>query len=468
MKLLSQYLSFFTIFITGFASSVGQILFLRELLILFYGNELSTGLILTAWLFWTAVGSGTGGKSRFRQFFPPSLFMLAILLIIYSLLLPLTLLWIRASRILWNIAPGEILPMSKMVGISFSVTCPFCIISGFLFSMTWESYTNLTHVTGETEQRINNTDPTYIYLGESAGAALGGIIFYFILLPYFPVLTSALITSAIIMMIGALLLSHEREKKISGFLCWSLTSALIILMLFFYAPLDYFSRKWQWGEHLITVIDTPFHNLAIVKDKNLFTFFSNGLWIFSSPDPESAEKLVHPALLQHPDPQIILLIGGGVADPLNEILKHPQVKQVDYIEPDPEIIRLAEIYLPSSELDPLYSKRVRLFHEDAAAFIRQKDQVYDVILMNVGDPVNAQMNRFYTKEFYQEIKKHLKNSEEAAGIFSFSVSSALICLDPLRFSFSNPFIKPFYMFFRRLLFIRERMQDFLQLENRGI
>ena len=41
----------------GFTSVMAQIILMRELVILFYGNELSLGTMLGVWLLWTAVGS---------------------------------------------------------------------------------------------------------------------------------------------------------------------------------------------------------------------------------------------------------------------------------------------------------------------------------------------------------------------------------------------------------------------------
>jgi spermidine synthase len=44
---------------------------------------------------------------------------------------------------------------------------------------------------------------------------------------------------------------------------------------------------------------------------------------------------------------------------------------------------------------------------------------YDLIIVNLPDPFTAQINRFYTHEFFQMIKKVLKEN----GVFSFRVSS---------------------------------------------
>ena len=42
----------------GFTASIAQIVLMRELIVVFHGNEISLGLILASWLLWTAVGRG--------------------------------------------------------------------------------------------------------------------------------------------------------------------------------------------------------------------------------------------------------------------------------------------------------------------------------------------------------------------------------------------------------------------------
>jgi spermidine synthase len=44
-------------FILGLTSMIGQVIIIRELVVVFYGNELSLGIILACWLFWTGFGS---------------------------------------------------------------------------------------------------------------------------------------------------------------------------------------------------------------------------------------------------------------------------------------------------------------------------------------------------------------------------------------------------------------------------
>jgi spermidine synthase len=40
--------------LTGFSAVIGQIVLMRELMVVFSGNEISLGIMLATWLFWTA------------------------------------------------------------------------------------------------------------------------------------------------------------------------------------------------------------------------------------------------------------------------------------------------------------------------------------------------------------------------------------------------------------------------------
>jgi hypothetical protein len=42
----------------GFSAVIGQIVLMRELIVVFNGNEISLGIMFATWLFWTAAGSG--------------------------------------------------------------------------------------------------------------------------------------------------------------------------------------------------------------------------------------------------------------------------------------------------------------------------------------------------------------------------------------------------------------------------
>ena len=126
------------IFMAGFAASIGQILVIRELLVIFYGNELSTGLILACWLLCTAAGSGLTGRI-FRNK-PPKFGSLLAGFALFCAALPVTIVWIRAARALWSIPSGELLSPGMMLVIGFCATAPVCFFSGGLFAAAWELF----------------------------------------------------------------------------------------------------------------------------------------------------------------------------------------------------------------------------------------------------------------------------------------------------------------------------------------
>ena len=170
------------------------------------------------------------------------------------------------------------------------------------------------------------------------------------------------------------------------------------------------------------VYDTAYHNIAVVKKNGQVSVFTNGLWSFSEPDRFSAEQGAHLALLQHPNPKTILLLGGGIAGLLEEVLKQPGIRHIDYVEPDPDLIDLLTPHLLPATVRSLRHPRVRLVHQDPRIFMSRSRTRYDVVLMNSGDPITAQMNRFYTQEFYANVKQRLS----PGGIFSFAVSAAFL------------------------------------------
>jgi spermidine synthase len=412
--------------VTGFASALGQIIMMRELLVLFYGNELSAGLVFTCWLLWTAAGSGLAG--RWSPCLRGEAPVLAITLLLLALLLPATLVWIRATRPLWGIPLGEVLSPGKMLLIAATTTGPFCLVSGFLFAFTWRLQT--VEISGKQAQ------PLHIYLGEAAGSALGGLFLYFVALPRWTVVTAVLLGAWLLLLAAAGILWGSRKRSTEAvkphvLTFWLLCGAVLVAAVIAAARWDAVTHRWQWGPQLVTVRDSPYHNLALIRQEDQVSLFANGLWLFSAPDPQTAEQSVHLAMLQHPQPRSVLLVGGGIAGLLSEILKYPHLDRVDYVEPDPEIIRLAEQFFPPAASAALHHPAVGLVQEDAGSFIRRAPQRYDVILLDVGEPMNIQLNRFYTVEFYHRISQLLA----PGGIFSFAAGTSADIVGPVQARF---------------------------------
>ena len=402
--------SFLIITAAGFAATVAQILLLRELLVRFYGNEMSTALVLAGWLLWTALGSAL--SARLAGSLSPREETLALLLTLQAVGLPALVLCVRGARWIFGIPLGELAPMGTMLLVCLSVPVVFCPVAGALFGLCW-AYRRRRDVDGSRGR------PLAIYLGEALGAAAGGLVFYFVMLRLATALETATVVALLLLVVSGWILWRYRQpsSRTSVRFLWTLATIAVLAMAAGGRDLETWSRRWQWGESLAAVRDTPFNNIAILEQREQVTVFTNGLWLLTQPDPATAELAVHTALLQHPDPRRVLLLGGGLAGHVAEVLKHPKIERVDYVEQDPELIAFSESFLSAGTRRSLRGPQVHIQREDAGTFLRWSDETYDVILMNVGDPINAQMNRFYTEELFGLIGQRLR----PGGILTFSV-----------------------------------------------
>ncbi len=403
--------SLLTILAAGFAATVGQILLLRELWVLFYGNEMSTALVLAGWLLWTALGSSVTARLLGRS--APGEAALAVLVTLQALGLPALVLAARGARWLYGIPVGELAPLGTMLFVCLSLPILFCPISGALFGFCWAYRRTHSNVPAL-------ASPLAIYLGEALGAAAGGIVFFFVMLQLAQALTIAIFVALALLALSVWLLWRDgawTSLRTAGRLSWVLSTLAVLALAGSSGWLERQSRIWQWGEGFAAGRDTPFHNIAILQQIEQVTVFTNGLWLLTEPDPVTVEAAVHPILLQHPGPERVLLLGGGLAGLLEEVLRHPSVERVDYVEQDPELIAFGRSFLSPATRASLDDPRVRVQGEDAGLLLRQTAETYDVILMSIGDPINAQMNRFYTEEMFGSIARHLR----PRGLFSFSV-----------------------------------------------
>ena len=58
------------------------------------------------------------------------------------------------------------------------------------------------------------------------------------------------------------------------------------------------------------------------------------------------EMVAHVPLFTHPNPENVLVVGGGDGGVIREVLKHPSVKKAVLVEIDGKVIEYSKKYLP--------------------------------------------------------------------------------------------------------------------------
>lgn len=399
----------------GFTAIVAQIVLMRELIVVFYGNEISLGLMLANWLLWTAVGSGLVGRWVIRAGTPRP--CLAGLQVFVALALPISIHAVRASKEFFQTVPGELLGPGPMFLTSLATLSLFCLVSGCMFAagsrlFASEIGSSVATATGS------------VYLLEALGSGIGGIVASVALIPHLsPLSISALLGFLNFLAAVGLLVKPGTRRRVG----WVGVAGVFAVLSLMVLRLERASLERFWkGFRLIEVRNSRYGNLVVVDTEGTRSLYENGLVVATVPDPAAAEEAVHLALLQHPEPRTLLLIGGGINGSLKQALQHPSLESADYVELDPAILDLAEQHFAREWSPARADPRVRVHQLDGRLFVKMAASTFDVILVNLPDPQTAQLNRFYTREFYQEAARRLS----PGGIVSFQVSAAENYISP--------------------------------------
>ncbi len=157
--------------------------------------------------------------------------------------------------------------------------------------------------------------------------------------------------------------------------------------------------------------DTPYGSLALTKSGDQHNFYENNNLITNTMNIISNEEDVHYALIQRPQARKVLLISGGVSGVISEIFKY-KIDRVDYVELNPWIVKSGKEFAPE-----LKNEKVNIIHTDGRKFVSNCKEKYDVILINMPPPYTINLNRFYTTEFFDELKIILN----PGGVVSFGL-----------------------------------------------
>ncbi|MGQ9471686.1 MAG: polyamine aminopropyltransferase [Candidatus Aminicenantales bacterium] len=132
------------------------------------------------------------------------------------------------------------------------------------------------------------------------------------------------------------------------------------------------------------------------------------------------ESLVHPALLLHPAPQKVLILGGGEGATLREVLRHPSVQKAAMVDIDHELVKLCRRYLPEWSRGAFSDGRSRLLFQDARRFVEKTAERYDVIISDLTEPLAGGPSVYlFTLEFFRCIAQILTDD----GVFVLQAGS---------------------------------------------
>ncbi len=150
----------------------------------------------------------------------------------------------------------------------------------------------------------------------------------------------------------------------------------------------------------VQVLDTVPYGRSLVLDGRTQSTEADE-WVYH-------EALVQPAMVAHDDPRRVFIAGGGEGATAREVLRHASVTEVVMVDLDREVVELCREHLPRHHQGAFDDPRLTLLHEDALAYLERDGDPFDVIIVDVPDPLEAgPAYMIFTQEFYRLARSRL-------------------------------------------------------------
>ena len=288
-----------------------------------------------------------------------------------------------------------------------------------------------------------------IFLWDYLGGFIGAIIFAKLLMPRVPLTEMSFLLGAAMLAIA--LLNYVYFMDTRRIAHYGVFAVVAVALAYGYSQ----NRHWNaaleqrlYPDRIVYATTTPYQRIVLQHNgtKNEYRLTLNGGLQFSSLDEARYhEFLVHVPMRVAPGRVKVLVLGGGDGLGLREILKYPNVESVTLVDLDPAMTAFAatnsvmtalnhrsfadarvgvlrsgaiaegarqlvtgEELHPHARHLPLQEvpvAEVSVINVDADRFLREVQDVYDVVIVDFPDPRSIELCKLYSKEFYLKLRR---------------------------------------------------------------
>jgi len=161
-------------------------------------------------------------------------------------------------------------------------------------------------------------------------------------------------------------------------------------------------------DRLVETLNSPFQRIDVIHNHDFgkLLVLYGSLMVCDNDNNAYNEMLAHVPLFTHPSPKEVLIIGGGDCGCLTEVLSHPEVKRCTMCEIDEKVVEVSKRHFPHLTKGAT-DKRANLVFDDGKKFIEETDEKFDIILLDLSDPVGPAADLFQ-KKFHKKVYECLK------------------------------------------------------------
>ncbi len=205
--------------------------------------------------------------------------------------------------------------------------------------------------------------------------------------------------------------------------------------------IENYIQSFQTSFQQVEIVDTELFGRILILDGKVQSAESDE-YIYH-------EALVHPAMLMHPAPRRVLVIGGGEGATLREILKYQSVEELIMVDLDREVVENCRQYLESWHQGSFDNNKVTLHFMDAREYLENEKEAFDVIISDVPEPVEeGPALKLFTTQYFELIKTRLSEK----GVFSLQAGDTSLPFIASHSAINNtikevmPFVRPYRAF----------------------
>lgn len=252
-----------------------------------------------------------------------------------------------------------------------------------------------------------------VFTFDYIGALLASLLFPLVLVPHLGLIRSSFLFGILNALVGMVTLQVLRvEVPRANALRAEGAFALVLLLagLIGSDRITHWTERSAYVDPIIFARTTRHQRIVLTRSADDLRLYLNGNLQFSSRDEyRYHETLVHPGLSRLPQAKRILVMGGGDALAIREILRYPQIEKVVLVELDPEMTKLfsSQEMLVRLNRGALHSPKVQVVNTDAFTWLKSNREQFDFIVADFPDPSNFSIGKLYSTTFFERVRTAL-------------------------------------------------------------
>lgn len=385
----------------GLTLGVTLVLALREAMLLVQGNELVLPLLLGVALLVLAAGFWAG--TRWVQAASPGVSAVVTGLVVSGLLAPVTLLYLRGLPLLLNSPPQPLTNTHTLTVVVPAIAlglAPACAVAGAFLALA----------VGIRQRAADHPARAFafVFACAAAGVFVAGVLLNWVLLDSLNALQVALGVAALCGLTAFVVWWHDETRTLPW--GWFLAPVFVTLTIAAATRLsdvtDFLSLTLRHRTGLLRASwETPYGRTEVVA-QDAPTVYLNGRRVAGGRIDREDEEAVLVALLAHPAPRRLLVLGAFPTPAVRTALSLPWLR-IDCAPLDPSLSD-ARDYVDPADRRACASPRVWIEEDaDPRVLLLRSPGKYDVIFLNLPLTADGVIARLTSGQFLSQTRAAL-------------------------------------------------------------